>query len=202
MEPHIGDKRKKLVAVTAHCLLNQNTVVKPLASHEGAVKDLVKALVDLGYGIIQLPCPEALYLGLKRWWMSREQYDSRSYRSFAGKILEPYVALLEELVKDGCRYILLGVRGSPSCATQSTTSNPFWQGEPRVDKYPESTKVERPGVFMEVLLELIGKAGLPGPELVLDVDHEEVAESGLPAEIAEKLLEVSQRLARRLGEEC
>ncbi|MEL9999770.1 MAG: hypothetical protein QXH02_01615 [Desulfurococcaceae archaeon] len=188
---HPADRRKKLVAVVAHCTLNQNTVVKHLASHEGVVSDFVNALVKLGYGIVQLPCPEALYLGMRRWWMSKEQYDTQSYRKFSRKILEHYVALLKELVRDGCTYILVGVHGSPSCAVETTTSNPYWQGEPKVNAYPQSTKISGIGVFMEVFLEMIRSSGIPEPVLALDVDHREVAERGLRQDLLERLSSVS-----------
>lgn len=184
------DKRKKTVAIIAHCILNQNTIVKPLASHEGVVKDILNVLINFGYGIIQLPCPEAIYLGLNRWWMSREQFDVKSYKEFSRELLKPYIKLLEEIVKDGCKYIVIGVQGSPSCALIRTTSNQFWGGEPRADLLPASIKIDRPGVFMEVFLELIKEVGLPQPLLILDVSHKEIAEKGLPIEIREKLAKV------------
>lgn len=169
----------KRVAVVAHCLLNQNTVVKPLASHVGAVEALVRALVERGYGVIQLPCPEATYLGMRRWWMSREQYDTASYREHSRRLLEPYVRLLEELSKDGCQFLLIGVRGSPSCAVESSTSNPAWGGEPNAARLPQSKKVGRPGVFMEELLRALQERGIGGVLAAFDVDHEEVARRGL-----------------------
>ncbi|MEM1631445.1 MAG: hypothetical protein QW498_00030 [Thermofilum sp.] len=178
-----GDVRGRRLAVVAHCLLNQNTVVKPLASHPGSVAALVKLLVDQGYGIVQLPCPEAIYLGMRRWWMSREQYDTISYRDFARKLLEPYVKLIAELARDGCEYVLLGVRGSPSCALEKTTSNPSWMGEPQAEKLQPSEKVEGAGVFMEELLKLIEEGKLPKPLLQLDVDHGEIAEKGVPEKL-------------------
>ncbi|MEM1596060.1 MAG: hypothetical protein QXS24_02780 [Desulfurococcaceae archaeon] len=46
------DLRKKLIAIVEHCILNQNTVVKPLVSHEGAVKSSVNLLVEPGYGFL------------------------------------------------------------------------------------------------------------------------------------------------------
>ncbi len=64
-----------------------------------------------------------------------------------------------------------------------TTSNPYWSGEPRVDKHPPSAKIERPKVFMEVFFELIGARGLKKPLAILDVDHKEVAKRGLPLEV-------------------
>lgn len=181
------DKRKKLVAVVAHCLLNQNTVVKPLASHRGTVESLIELLVRLGYGIVQLPCPEAVYAGMRRWWMSREQYDNPGYRAYAERVLEYYVDLIEELTRDGCRYILIGVEGSPSCALELTTSNKEWEGEPRIDQCANSIKINMPGVFMDLLLKKIRERGLPEPLLTLDINHREAAESGLPGVIYEKL---------------
>jgi Predicted secreted protein len=186
------DKRKRIIAIIAHCILNQNTVVKPLASHEGAVKNLANLLVDLGYGIIQLPCPETIYLGLKRWWMSREQYDTQSYREFSRKLLKPYIHLLRELVKDKCKYILVGVRGSPSCALKTTTSNPDWFGEPAASVLPPSSKIDSPGVFMSELLELIKEHRLPEPLLVIDISHDEVAKQGVPVEIVKQLTMIAK----------
>lgn len=186
------DRRKRIIAIVAHCILNQNTVVKPLASHGGAVGELVKKLVDYGYGLIQLPCPEAIYLGLKRWWHSREQLDVELYKSSMSKILESHVMLLRELARDGCRYVLIGIHGSPSCAAVKTTSNRSWEGEPRIDKYPASVKIDQPGVFIEVLYELIDRYGLPRPLLSIDIDHGEIATRGLPREIDEKLRNIAE----------
>lgn len=190
-----GDRRRKLIAVLPHCLLNQNTVVKHLASHEGAVVDLVKVLVEEGYGLIQLPCPETIYLGLKRWWMSKDQYDTESYRKMARSLLEPYVTLLKELVKDGCRYIVLGVKGSPSCALEVTSVNPEWGGEPNVSM--GTMKVKGVGVFMEEFLKLIAEHSIPEPMMLLDVDHREIAEKGLPEELEKRIRELSRFLEKR-----
>lgn len=184
------DKRKKLIVIVAHCVLNQNTVVKPLASYPGAVSELVKYLVEKGYGIIQLPCPEAIYLGLRRWWMSREQYNTESYRSFSEKLIEPYIMLLKELVKDGCKYILIGVKGSPSCSIQISTSNPSYGGKPEIDKCSASAKVNAPGVFMEIFNKLVEKCGLPRPLFEIDIDHREIAINGIPDHIVARLEEL------------
>jgi len=187
------DRRSRAIAVVAHCLLNQNTVVKPLASHGGVVTSLVDFLARQGYGLIQLPCPEAIYLGMRRWWMSREQYDTESYREFSRRLLEPYVKLLAELTQDGCAYVVLGVRGSPSCAVETTTSNPSWSGEPRADKHPPSVKVSSRGVFMEELMGMLEERRLPPPLAVLDIDHREVSEKGLPEELVRTLSRKTQQ---------
>ncbi|MEZ0393672.1 MAG: CD3072 family TudS-related putative desulfidase [Desulfurococcaceae archaeon] len=193
-----GDARGMKVAVVAHCILNQNTVVRGLASHPGAVAGLAKLLIDLGYGIVQLPCPETAYAGLRRWWASREQYDNEAYREFSRAILEPTVKVLRELRRAGCRIALIGVRGSPSCALKITTSNPSWGGRPAEDELPRSTKVEGPGVFMEELKRMMEERGIGAPDLELDVDHEEIARAGVPEEVASALRSLAE--GRRQGD--
>ncbi len=47
----------KLVLLS-HCLLNVNAKVYGLAKYEGALAGLTGFLVEEGFGIIQLPCPE------------------------------------------------------------------------------------------------------------------------------------------------
>lgn len=54
--------------LVSHCLLNENTRYAGGATRRGAVAEVVGELVDDGYGIHQLPCPERLAWGgvLKR----------------------------------------------------------------------------------------------------------------------------------------
>jgi predicted secreted protein len=65
----------KEVWVLAHCLLNPFTRVKglePISFHcEGPS--------------VQLPCPEALYLGLDRWAVTRISWMYRSFGAFASR---------------------------------------------------------------------------------------------------------------------
>ena len=68
------------VAYVAHCLVNQNAKVSEFAKCAGVVAPLVERLRANGYEIQQLPCPEMSYLGVVRWWQSREQYDTPGYR--------------------------------------------------------------------------------------------------------------------------
>ena len=96
---------EKVVTVAAHCLLNPLTRVKGLAPvpfrPEGPT--------------VQLPCPEALYLGLERWAVTRNQLDVPQFRRFCRALIEDYVDLLEMLAREGARLRIVGVAGSPSC---------------------------------------------------------------------------------------
>ena len=106
------DDRSREITVAAHCLLNPLTRVRGLAPltfrPEGPV--------------VQLPCPEALYLGLARWAVTRNQLDVPQFRRFCRALIEQYVDLLEMLVHEGARLRIVGVAGSPSCGVATTSS--------------------------------------------------------------------------------
>jgi predicted secreted protein len=127
-----------LVTVAAHCLLNSSTRVKGLAP----------ASFRLEGPIVQLPCPEALYLGLERWAVTRNQLDVPEFRRFCRKIIAPYADLMEMLCRDGSRLRIVGLAASPSCGIY-TTSSGYTGG--RVHEQPHMHVACR-GVFMEELL--------------------------------------------------
>src|SRR5665647_3986652 len=72
------------ITVLAHCLLNPFTRVKGLRPVEFRPEG----------PLIQLPCPEALYLGLDRWALTRNQLDVPEFRRFCRSLITPYACLL------------------------------------------------------------------------------------------------------------
>ena len=154
------DKRSKKVAVVAHCLLNQNAKVNGFAFFPDMIKELVDILHNHNYGIIQLPCPETVYAGMRRWWYVREQYDNAMYRKVIKEAVEPVLDQIEELSKDGCKIVLIGLDGSPSCGVRSSGSDPRWGGKPEIDniEYPQ---VKNSGIFIKMIQEGIKERGLP-----------------------------------------
>jgi predicted secreted protein len=141
------DDRSREITVAAHCLLNPLTRVRGLAPlpfrPEGPV--------------VQLPCPEALYLGLARWAVTRNQLDVPQFRRFCCTLIEPYVDLLQMLVHEGTRLRIVGVAGSPSCGV-ITTSSGYTGGRVREC---EHAHVSGRGVFMEELLAELERRGVP-----------------------------------------
>lgn len=101
----------KEITVVAHCILNPCT--------------RVKGLPPLSYSpsgsLIQLPCPEAIYLGLDRWAVTRNQLDVPEFRRFCRRLIESYADLIEMLAKKGCSIKIVGAAGSPSCGASTTT---------------------------------------------------------------------------------
>jgi len=163
--------RSREIVVLAHCHLNVNTKVHGLASYPGARTDALLPLIEAGAGIVQLPCPEATYLGMKRWGMTVEQYDTPAYRRHCREILAPVIDTLAALAADGCVIRnVLGVDGSPSCGVAETCSG-YCGGEIEqiVDgDAPAQRAVRKPGrgVFMEELEEALRSAGIEDLRLI------------------------------------
>ena len=138
---------EKVVTVAAHCLLNPLTRVKGL----GPVTFRPEGPV------VQLPCPEALYLGLERWAVTRNQLDVPQFRRFCRALIEDYADLLEMLSREGAHLHIVGVAGSPSCGVE-TTSSGYTGGGVRES---EHARVSGRGVCMEELLAELERRGVP-----------------------------------------
>jgi len=123
--------------VLAHCLLN------PLVR--------VKGLNHVSYSpsgpVLQLPCPEALYMGLDRWAVTRNQIDVPEFRRFCRSLLERYADLIEMMASKGMIVRIIGLRGSPSCGVE-TTSAGYKGGRVREQAHEH---VHGPGVLIEEL---------------------------------------------------
>jgi predicted secreted protein len=153
-------ERSRRVAAVAHCHLNVNTKVRGLACYEGVRADVIAPLIEQGVGIVQLPCPEASFLGMKRWGMTVEQYDTPAYRRHCRKILRTTVDTLRTLADDGCAIEgVLGVEGSPSCGVETTCAG-YAGGELEDAVEQQAARVVGRGVFVDELCAMLAEAGL------------------------------------------
>ncbi|WP_372994232.1 CD3072 family TudS-related putative desulfidase [Lutispora sp.] len=110
-------ERSKKVIFTSHCILNQNTVVPPLARAKGPYRDIIEVILDNGIGIHQLPCPEYRYLGLKRKPMTKEEYDTKEFRKLCKDISKDTIAIMKEYLDNGYNIVgLVGINSSPNCS--------------------------------------------------------------------------------------
>lgn len=146
-----------------HCILNVNSKIMGLALYAGAVERVVKKYLAAGIGMIQLPCPELTYLGLKRWGMTRDQYDTPYYRRHCTTILTPYVDQIVDYTRNGYQVeAVIGVDGSPSCGVHRTCigyRGGMIGGEPS----PQFEELQEPGVFIRTLAEMLDAQGLSIP---------------------------------------
>lgn len=106
---------KKLILIS-HCVLNQNSVVLPLAKSKGGFQ-IAKFIIDQGVGIIQLPCPEFKFLGPQRKPMNKEEYDSLDYRALCRDLFTPILEDIKKyLAQDYSLVGILGINNSPTCS--------------------------------------------------------------------------------------
>lgn len=126
-------ERSKRVIFVSHCILNQNTVVHPLARAKGAYKDIIKELMDNEIGIHQLPCPEYIHLGLKRKPMTKEDYDTCDFRTINENIAADTLGIIKEYLSNAYELLgIIGINESPTCSIKGQM-----------------------GIFMEELLSLL-----------------------------------------------
>ena len=134
------------IQVVAHCLLNPHTRVKGLG--------------PLGFRpeppLIQLPCPEALYLGLDRWAVTRNQLEVPEFKRFCRSLIVHYADLIEMLASKGASIRIVGLAGSPSCGVQ-TTSAGYLGGRVREASHEH---VPGMGVFMKELTRELERRGV------------------------------------------
>lgn len=161
-------KRKKKIILVCHCVLNSNSKVEGLSQYEGVFKEYVNIIANKGIGIIQLPCPEMIMYGIKRWGHVKEQFDNLFYRQECRRILEPIIQQIRNYVDFGYEIVgVVGIDGSPSCGVNFTCSGNFG-GEIvdscQIDNILDSLKeVNGSGVFIEELKKYLQEINLEIP---------------------------------------
>ncbi|MBC3887839.1 hypothetical protein GH810_05900 [Acetobacterium paludosum] len=110
--------RNKRIIILAHCILNQNAVVRDWERAAGGFNEIIRIILAQHISILQLPCPEFTFSGEAREPRSKAEYDTVAFRKHAGTLSLSIVEQLAEYHKNG--YQLLGIVGiseSPSCDT-------------------------------------------------------------------------------------
>ena len=154
-------KRKKCLILLCHCILNCNAKVGGLAEYQGAQQSLLTYLIDNGYGLIQLPCPEITMYGVKRWGHVKEQFNTPYYRKHCREIFLPIREQIIDYLDSGYTLkTLIGIDGSPSCGIYQTCSSISWGGEMGAtsgldEKIKTLKTINSPGVFIEEIAKIL-----------------------------------------------
>lgn len=151
------------VAFVAHCLANQNAKVSEFARCAGVVTPLVARLRASGYALEQLPCPEMAYLGVTRWWQSREQYDTPGYRRHCRTLARTVVDTVAAYARQDYEVVIIGLDGSPSSGVRLTSTKTTWGGRPEGAAAGGSDRIPGMGVWMTELKREFESRGLPFP---------------------------------------
>ena len=131
------DARSKKVILVSHCILNQNVKIDRCAWYAGAIREVTQTLLDAGVGLLQMPCPELLALGLDRQVEKgalttieseddrvSERMNEEKPRQLCARIARDLVYQIGEYQQNGFTVLgVLGINGSPTCGVESGWSN-------------------------------------------------------------------------------
>ena len=180
----LSDKRKRRIIFVAHCWLNMNTRFPEGSGFEGANVPLIDVLLQHGLGIVQMPCPECICLGLEKegWGTIPEKELRACFRKVAQNVadqIEMYLSYGYEIIG------IMGMNPSPSCGVEVTKGKGTMLGLNR-----DTSEQEGSGVFIEELRDLIMEKEL-GRLPVFGVRRTLPGEGGLE----KKLEDLSKRLS-------
>lgn len=165
--------RSKKIVIVCHCLLNANAKVYPLARCGGVYSEVMANSITEGAGIVQLPCPETVYLGMQRWGMTREQYNTSFFRESCRDMLKTSVIQIKAFDDAGYEIQrIIGMDGSPNCGVNRTCFG-YTGGEisdhDSVEKQQANLSFGAgKGIFMEILADMLEVEGLAIPFTAID----------------------------------
>lgn len=153
------DGRSQKVAFLAHCLLNQNAISDGTAVRPAGFPEMLSYLLEHGVGIVQLPCPELLCLGLDRGDPQGAERpvvveNTRIRRAMAqaepsrrlARLVADTMAQLLEYRRYGFQVVgILGANRSPCCGVDTTSQ--------------DDQEVPGMGVFLEALSRRLEEVG-------------------------------------------
>lgn len=166
------------ILIVSHCILNKSSKVvmdEKELEEEYQIRDrLLKLILEKNIQLIQLPCPEFLLFGSRRWGHVRDQFDFPFFRKACREMLEPVILQLQEYVGNTERFNILGVvsvEGSPSCGAHLTCRG-HWGGDfggADIQSVLDTLEMkEEPGVFLEELEKALTERGLHIPIFSMD----------------------------------
>lgn len=157
------DARSKKIIFVSSCLLNTNNKVKGLARYPGMCREVFDTLHKYDLGIMQMQCPETLYLGIQRWWATKNLYDNIGFRKYCRELAKQIADYMEAYVQVGYKTVaVLSCDGSPTCGVTLTSWDENWGGCPAELSYNDAL-VEGEGVYIEELKKEIEERGLTVP---------------------------------------
>jgi len=174
------------ILVVSHCILNTASKVesynledmkKEHANREKLIKYVQKHNIQL----LQLPCPEFILYGAKRWGHVKDQFNHPYFRKQCKDMLEPVIMQLKEYSSYPSRFQILGIisiDGSPSCGNHMTCKGE-WGGEftgcsDIHNKLNKLYMANEPGVFMEELMFLLERDSIDIPIMDLSTFIESI----------------------------
>lgn len=172
------------IIFVSHCVLNIASKVvmyneAEMAAEEDLRRKFVSKAVSQGVQLIQLPCPEFIMYGSRRWGHVSEQFDTPYFRSQCRKLLEDYLLQIREyLSNDRFRILgIVGIDGSPSCGVDYTCYGNWGGNLSDRDDLNACIATSRlgtgKGILMDEFSRLLKEQGLDVPMVGLFADEPE-----------------------------
>ncbi len=169
---------QKIVFVS-HCVLNTASKVimyneREMADEEALRKRFLQAAVAQGVQLIQLPCPEFILYGRKRWGHVSEQFDTPYFRRECRRMLNDLIVQMKEYLAGEERFEVLGIigiDGSPSCGVDYTCYG-AWGGNlsdrsDLADTISSARLGKGRGIMMDELASILHEQGIRVPMIGL-----------------------------------
>ena len=172
------------IIFVSHCVLNIASKVvmyneAEMAAEEDLRRRFVSKAVSQGVQLIQLPCPEFIMYGSRRWGHVSEQFDTPYFRNQCRKLLEDYLLQIREyLSNDRFRILgIVGIDGSPSCGVDYTCYGNWGGNLSDRDDLNACIATSRlgtgRGILMDEFAKLLKEQGLDVPMVGLFADEPE-----------------------------
>ena len=172
------------IIFVSHCVLNVASKVvmyneAEMAAEEDLRRRFVSKAVSQGVQLVQLPCPEFIMYGSRRWGHVSEQFDTPFFRSQCRRMLEDYMLQIREyLSNDRFRILgIVGIDGSPSCGVDYTCYGTWGGNLSDRDDLNDCIATSRlgtgKGVLMDEFSKLLKEQGIDVPMVGLFAEEPE-----------------------------
>ena len=138
-----GIKKMANFIFISHCILAQSIMSGVRSQGEGPqqVKPVLRWAMDNDINMCQMPCPEALYEGIKRESHGFKYYNTPEFRTHCRKIARGQGAYIKELINSGHRVLgVVGVVFSPACSTIKDSPSPYHPYGVYMEELEKTTK--------------------------------------------------------------
>lgn len=110
----------------SHCILAQSIMAGDKSCGPQQVKTVIQWALDNDINMVQMPCPEALYQGIKRKPHGFKFYNTPEFRIHCRTIVWNQASYMYSLME--AKHTVLGVIGvvfSPACSTIKDSASPY-----------------------------------------------------------------------------